>query len=99
VTVRVVQSATFDADVRRVADWYLREAGVDVARRFAENLAAAISVLEAFPRLHPHSMRVDARRVRINRFPYLIWYRVRADVVTLYALSHVRRGDPASFLP
>lgn len=83
-------------DVNHAASYYLRESGIELARRFLRAVDAA--VLRAAERPGAGSPRygvvlgIDGlRTVQVQRFPYLIFYIVEHDRIDVWRVLHAQR--------
>jgi plasmid stabilization system protein ParE len=87
---RLVYRPEAVADVRAAFDWYERQrAGL------GEEFLAALARAEDTARENPlafRTIRRDARRAMLRRFPYQLIYRVFSDVVVVVACFHGRRS-------
>ena len=98
-TVRVEEQA--EGDLLDAKDYYLTEAGKDVADRFIGAVEAALERLEASPHAgwpwrEPVDPRLEGLRVRrVPGFPYLLFYLVKDSDVLVLAAFHERRDLPA----
>ncbi len=90
---------SFNVQVRRAAEldvaeaqlWYeTQRSGLGAA--FYSEVSQVIERLAENPLIYQVAYR-DIRRALVPRFPYLIWYRVLGELVTVLACSHGRR-DP-----
>ena len=90
---------SFDVQVRRAAEldvaevqlWYeMRRSGLGV--EFHSEVSQVINRLAESPLIY-QTVHRDVRRAVVHRFPYLIWYRVLGEVVTVLACTHGRQ-DP-----
>lgn len=91
-------SRAADADVVQGYDWYLREAGPDVADRF---LYAVQDALEHVAR-HPGTgssrytpLVPNLRFWLLDAFPYMVFYMERPDAVEIVRVLHQARNVPA----
>ncbi|MBA3355342.1 MAG: type II toxin-antitoxin system RelE/ParE family toxin [Pyrinomonadaceae bacterium] len=89
---------SFKVQVRRVAElevaeaqgWYeTQRAGLGAD--FHSEISEVFTVLSETPLIYPALYR-DVRRAIAHRFPYLIWYRVLGDQVTILACTHARKS-------
>lgn len=74
------------------AGWYESQRGglgVEFVSEIEHALIQACEMPQRFPR-----MLADVRCVRVRRFPYSIFFRVRSDQLIVLAVFHARR-DPA----
>ena len=98
-SVRLRERAAIDID--RVADYYLAEAGADVALRFVDAVERAVGQIGRSP--HSGSLRfsyelgIPDLRVRpVTRFPYLVFYVAGGEVVDVWRILHSRRDIPSA---
>ena len=87
-------------DVEALAAYYREEAGRETALDFVDALEAAISHLQQ----HPHSgslqyaFELDIPALRnwpLQKFPYLIFYKVAENRIDIWRILHARRDIPA----
>ncbi|MDR0594493.1 MAG: type II toxin-antitoxin system RelE/ParE family toxin [Bifidobacteriaceae bacterium] len=81
-----------EPDVYEARDYYAA-ISVDLAERFEADFQAAATSLAEFPKRHREVYR-DVRRVAMQSFPYLVYYRARGRTVSVIALRHAA-SDPA----
>jgi len=73
--MKAILSSAAERDVKRAIDYYLREAGAEIADDFINRLEAKIDQIKK----NPESYRVVAkglRSVELDRFPYSVVYRI-----------------------
>ena len=78
------------AEVIEALRWYADVAGESIADAFEQELDAAVKLLMRFPRLGssgPHA----TRKLRLNRFPYTLYYRLAAESIWVLAVANQRR--------
>jgi toxin ParE1/3/4 len=84
-------------DAEAAVDFYVREAGADVALGFVDALQAAYDLIAR----HPESGALryayelglpDLRNVYLKRYPYLVFYRVQVDHIDVWRVLHAK-GD------
>lgn len=63
----------------------------ELAERFANELERTLFLIESYP-LAGRFLYGDVRRMVLDRFPYLLTYRVDGDRVRVQLLSHTRRA-------
>ena len=79
-------------DIAEARDWYDgRQAGL--GRDFVAEADATLARVEAMPTVF-RPVRGDVRRVKLARFPYLVYYRPLVDRIEVLAVVHGRR-DPS----
>jgi toxin ParE1/3/4 len=88
-------------DIEAAVDFYLAEAGADVAGRFLDALERAISQLRRQP--HGGTLRFafeldipGLRACPVSRFPYLVFYVERETELDVWRLLHTSRDIPAT---
>jgi toxin ParE1/3/4 len=96
--VRLRRCAADDIDA--AVDYYLTEAGHDVARRFIDVVELTLHRIGRHP--HSGSLRfayeLDIPELRVwslTRFPYLLFYVERESEIHVWRLLHTRRDIPA----
>ena len=79
-------------DIVAASDWYeAQEAGLKT--RFLDAVADTFQRIAAGPLHYPFASK-DIRRLKVGRFPYSMYFRVRGNRVEVLALVHQNR-DPA----
>jgi plasmid stabilization system protein ParE len=92
--MRVALTSMAEADVAAALDWYEAEApGISI--RFLDEFDALLRRLASNPAQFPR-IRGDVRRAGFPRFPCGLLFRIRRDVVEVFACFHVSR-DPRSW--
>lgn len=86
-TFEILDEALEEAE--GAARWYA-ERSEDAALGFAEELSAALALIERAPRRWPTYER-DTRRFLLRRFPYSVVYRIEATRVAVVAIAHAHR--------
>lgn len=88
----------FNIQVRRAAELDIAEAEIwyenqrlGLGSEFLSEISRIFVVLGQTPLMHPVLHR-DVRRAILRRFPYLLWYRVVNNDVTVLACTHVRKN-------
>jgi plasmid stabilization system protein ParE len=71
--------------------WY-EEQRAGLGRHFRAALGAAVTRIRRDPLAYP-VVRREMRRTLVERFPYLVLYRIFADVIVVVGVVHGRR-DP-----
>ncbi len=88
------------ADVEAAAQWYAREAGVDVADAFVAALEAAYARIARNPGIgsprwaHAVGM-AGLRSLPVGRFPWLVFYVELEDRIEIWRVLHGARDMPA----
>lgn len=90
---------SYEVQVRRAAELDVAEAQVWYEKQrsglgieFHSEVSQVIDRLAETPLIYQTVYR-DLRRVIVRRFPYLIWYRILDEIVTVVACTHVKQ-DP-----
>jgi plasmid stabilization system protein ParE len=96
MTVRVVFTKEFRADLQAQTRWLLAEDKPDWAKRLIEEVEAAAMLLGASPAAGPIEVRRKNREVRrlvLRRLPFVVWYhwRTATKKVVVLRLFHVRQ--------
>jgi toxin ParE1/3/4 len=88
-------------DIDAALAYYLDDAGHRVAARFVDALERSSAYIARHP--HTGSLRFaydldipELRYGRLARFPYLIFYVERDDLVDVWRVLHTRRDVPAT---
>jgi len=88
--MRVILTAEAEADLVHTRDWYDTEAP-GIGQRFMIEYRVLAEQLADNPRLYP-VMRRDIRRAGFRRFPYGLFFRIRGEVVEIFACLHGSRS-------
>lgn len=78
-------------DIEAAQDWYDRQS-IRLGNEFFDDVLLAIRSARTDPLRYPQ-IRPDVGRVRCARFPYHVYYEVRADKIIIRAVYHTSR-DP-----
>ena len=89
------------ADIDQAVDYYLAEADTEVAQRFVDAIERAIGQISRSPQAgslrFSYELEIPGLRVRpLTRFPYLVFYVVRDEVVDVWRILHTRRDIPSA---
>jgi toxin ParE1/3/4 len=77
------------AEAEAALAWY-GERSVRAAEAFLSELEKAVEAVSETPRRWP-PFELDARRYPLQRFPYLLIYREKAEWIEILAVAHGRR--------
>ncbi|MDQ1639630.1 MAG: toxin ParE1/3/4 [Pyrinomonadaceae bacterium] len=88
---RIVLRPEAQADLLQARDWYAQEDS-ELAEAFVGSFEAIIARIGAMPELYPLVLK-NARRGKLRRFPYLVYYRLFSDRVEVIGVLHGSR-DP-----
>ena len=81
------------SDIESAMDYYLREAGAQIAREFYDEFKRCREIIAAHPESYP-VIRTDIRRINFRRFPYHTLYQIVDEgYVKILVVKHDRR-DP-----
>ncbi|MGA7757933.1 MAG: type II toxin-antitoxin system RelE/ParE family toxin [Ilumatobacteraceae bacterium] len=89
------------ADIDQTVDYYLADADTEVALRFVDAIERAIGQISRSPQTgslrFSYELEIPGLRVRpLTRFPYLVFYVVRDEVVDVWRILHTRRDIPSA---
>jgi len=98
-TSRVVPRSRAEQDIDEAVDHYFAEGGAQVTLRFINSLESAFKHLAATPDAGSprYATELDLpglRHWRLNKFPYLIFYVVNAEVVDVWRVLHGKQDIP-----
>jgi len=91
VTWELSSHPEVEADLSEASDYYA-EIGADLADSFINEAETAVSFIGQYPEAG-RSIYTRYRRVALDRFPYLVCYRVVGGAIRVLAVVHDRR-DP-----
>lgn len=75
-------------DIRQILEYYLNEAGAELAADFCDELEAVIDRIKRSPNAYP-LIDDERRRILFERFPFQIIYRVESsESVRILAVRH-----------
>ncbi len=78
-----------EAEFLEAAAWYTaRSPGLGIA--FRDAVSAILESIEEIPQGFPVALR-DIRKARVQRFPYVVYYVVLPDTISVIAIIHGRR--------
>jgi plasmid stabilization system protein ParE len=78
-----------DAEVDAAPAWYA-ERSLLAAAGFLQELSKAINRIVEAPHRYPKADQ-GTRKIRFDRFPYSIYYRVADDGIVVIAVVHAKR--------
>jgi toxin ParE1/3/4 len=89
------------ADIEQAVDYYLAEADTEVALRFVDAIERAVGQTRRSPQAgslrFSYELEIPGLCVRpLARFPYLVFYVVRDEVVDVWRILHTRRDIPSA---
>jgi toxin ParE1/3/4 len=87
-------------DVEAAIDYYIREAGPEVARRFIAALESAYRTIAEHPAAgsprYAHALALAGLRSRqLMRFHHLVFYVERDEHIDVWRVLHAQRDIPA----
>ncbi len=96
--------AAAERDVHDAVDYYLAEAGADIAFGFIDSLETAIAHLCDFPLSGSLGFAFeleipDLRSWPLPRFPYLLFYVSDDDRICIWRVLHAQRDIPEFLSP
>jgi plasmid stabilization system protein ParE len=87
--MRVDFHAAAAREVEDAQAWY-EERSLFAASAFLRELSIATNRIRAAPMRYAAAEH-DTRRILLDHFPFTLYYRVRADVITIVAVAHQKR--------
>ncbi|MGH8224534.1 MAG: type II toxin-antitoxin system RelE/ParE family toxin [Gammaproteobacteria bacterium] len=82
-----------ERDVASVQDWYEKQRS-GLGAEFLDEFDRVLTLLAQSPFIYPVLYR-DIRRAVLHRFPFLVWYQIEGNIVTVLACTHGKR-NPAT---
>ena len=87
-------------DVEAAVDYYVREAGPDIALNFIKALQSAHRAIAERPALGSRRYALELvlpglRSLAVKRFPYFVFYIERDDHIDIWRVLHGRRDIPS----
>lgn len=87
MVVRVLAEA--ERDINEAFRYYISRSKA-VGNDFLIEIEHTLSLIERHPQIGSPSER-KTRRLRLKRFPYILWYRRDGESLVVLAVSHERR--------
>ena len=78
-------------DVRRAAKWYERQRE-GLGREFVVEVDAALQRIAGNPEQYEVVHR-EIRHTILRRYPYGVFYRIRANKISVFAVVHLKRDE------
>jgi toxin ParE1/3/4 len=96
----VLLRALAHRDVEAAVDYYVRDAGPDVALDFIEAVQSVCWVIAEHPALGSPGYAQELalpglRSLAVKGFPYLVFYIERLDHIDVWRVLHARRDIPS----
>ncbi|MDI1249882.1 MAG: type II toxin-antitoxin system RelE/ParE family toxin [Lacunisphaera sp.] len=89
-------SSRAESEITKAALWYGQQRS-GLGHEFLSEIDIALSRLTANPLLYPVVRHApDVRRIRLDRFPWHVWFYVEADTIRIFAVLHAKR-DPQNW--
>jgi len=86
--MKALLSSAAERDVKRALDYYLREAGAEVADDFIDRIEAKLEQIKKNPEWY-RIVAKGLRSVELDRFPYSIVYRiVNKELIRVTMVRH-----------
>jgi toxin ParE1/3/4 len=90
--MRLVYAPRAVRDLRKIGSYYRSVADENTAAAVAERISHVINLIVRQPYIAPRvRQRADVRSASVLRYPYVIFYRVRADLVEVLHIRHTSR--------
>ncbi len=80
----------FEIDLQEIINWY-GDQGIDLDRKFVESLKIATIQLASNPLIYRSRFK-GARFKHLDRFPYIIVFKVIEHSITIFGVIHDRRN-------
>ena len=94
MAARAVFTCEAESDISDAFDWYeSKRAGL--GEDFLLHIGACVNAVCSAPTRFPPEKK-DYRRARVRKFPYLVVYKFKDEIVTIVAVRHAAR-DPVLF--
>ncbi len=90
MSLPVILGPAAQRELDDATDWYERNGGLGF--EFVARVQDAIDRIGQMPESHA-TIHKSIRRARVPRFPYFLFYRIKADEVEVIAILHGHR-DP-----
>ena len=89
-----------ERDVQQALDWYLLEAGAQVALGFIDALEQAYGHIALYPATgsprYAHELGLPGLRSwPLTRYPYIVFYVEREECIDIWRVLHAHRVIPA----
>ncbi len=91
MTPRLLLEPEAEAEFLEATRWYTGRSPA-LAIAFRDSVEATLGAVEEAPERFPIALG-DIRKARVRRFPYVVYYVVLPEVITVIAIIHGRR-DP-----
>ena len=96
----VFRRAVADQDAEGIIDYYLEQAGENVALKFVDALQLAYARIARQPAAgsprHAHALGIPGLRTwPVHGFPHRVFYFEQADSIDVWRVLHERRDIPA----
>ncbi len=91
MTPRLLLEPEAEAEFLEAGRWYA-ERNPAMAAAFRVSVSRTLEAVERAPQQFPIALR-DIRKALVRRFPYVVYYVVLSDVISVIAIIHGRR-DP-----
>lgn len=91
--MNVVKSSTFLRQYRQVVAYYSDVGGLELVKKFRQELNRKLDFLEQFPMAGPVGSLEDTREILLDVFPYRLMYRIdqENDRIVLLFIKHQAR--------
>lgn len=76
---------------------YYGEINPKLARELSIIVTESIKNISVMPGIGRHGKKIDTREFVIGKFPYIIAYRIRSEVLEVLAIIHQNRKNIRSF--
>lgn len=96
MTYKLIVKSKALADLENAYDYY-EEQSVGLGERFGDELEEMLTYLEKYPQHFP-VVKGEYRQALINRFPFVVLYKIVGNEVIVSAVFHTSRDPDGKFL-
>ena len=90
--MKIIFSSRANREVRRILEYYTREASAKVAFRFHSDLKAITDRIKRWPMSFP-LIHTEIRRAILKKFPFQVVYRIKAEnQIRILAVRHHKQN-------
>lgn len=79
-----------EQDIIEIVKWYDLKS-VELSNRFISQLDEAINKISVLPYAFSY-LYDDVRKIKLRKFPYLIFYKINDLIVHVYGVIHTKRN-------
>lgn len=72
-------------------NYYRHEAGLELSKRFADAIEKSLETLSIMPTIARPGFKINTRQYVLQKFPFIIEFRVRNNTIEILAFLHQSR--------